>query len=130
MKVSAITIALAAALLSQTTAAASVSSTTTGERGALGDGGSRRPLSFLGNTSATSAAGSSLNSRDDKACVTGFPYGCDGGYCWKVCDSVGGWCWTAKDGGTGDWETCSTFRDCNTDMACGIGNCASCGCSC
>ncbi|KAF9464034.1 hypothetical protein BDZ94DRAFT_1257408 [Collybia nuda] len=118
MKFSAITIALAAALLSQTTNAVSVVSTTVDKRGL------RRPLSLL------SVTDSSLKNRAADSCVTSAPYGCDGGRCWKVCDSAGGWCWTAKDGGTGDWETCNSFNDCNTGMACGVGDCADCGCTC
>ncbi|KAJ7573254.1 hypothetical protein C8J56DRAFT_805108, partial [Mycena floridula] len=79
-------------------------------------------------TVSTVNAGSSLTKR---ACEFGSPFGCsEHGFCWKVCDSAGGWCFTAKNGGIGAFETCETFNDCNTGMACGIGNCKDCGCSC
>ncbi|KAI0147312.1 hypothetical protein GGR57DRAFT_515861 [Xylariaceae sp. FL1272] len=68
-------------------------------------------------------------------CYKDSRFGCTNGWCWKTCvpDSGswdGEWCWTAKNGGMGDWETCSTNTDCSDDMACGEGGCADCGCSC
>jgi hypothetical protein len=80
------------------------------------------------SNAASINASTSLTKRD---CEFGSPFGCSkNGFCWKVCDSAGGWCWTAKNGGIGAWETCTSFNECNTGMACGIGNCDKCGCSC
>ncbi|CEJ89229.1 hypothetical protein VHEMI05084 [[Torrubiella] hemipterigena] len=54
--------------------------------------------------------------------------GCSKGYCWKVCDDYNSFCWVAEDNGSGPWITCKTDSQCNRSMACGVGNCASCGC--
>lgn len=64
-------------------------------------------------------------------CYFDAPYGCSDGYCWKACGNNGEWCWTAKNGGTGDWYTCSASTQCGDSdtYACGQG-CSSCGCSC
>jgi hypothetical protein len=58
--------------------------------------------------------------------------GCSRGYCWRNCDpeNPGYWCWTAANDGLGDWLTCQADADCNDTDACGVGNCAACGCSC
>ncbi|KAI1392409.1 uncharacterized protein F4822DRAFT_128425 [Hypoxylon trugodes] len=68
----------------------------------------------------------------ERTCVHGNPGGCDNGYCWKSCGD-GPWCWTARNGGFGDWYTCSKDSDCLTSYDCGQksgGNCDKCGCSC
>ena len=74
-----------------------------------------------------------LTARAAEACETGSPYGCDQGFCWKVCAAGGEWCWTASNGGFGPWITCSTYSDCGDDaeqFPCGTGGCQDCGCSC
>lgn len=35
--------------------------------------------------------GVSLSSRDEEACVTSAAFGCDKGFCWKVCGAGGQW---------------------------------------
>jgi hypothetical protein len=69
-----------------------------------------------------------------RACYTGLlSSGCDRGYCWRKCDltlGAGKWCWTAKNLGTGAWDTCSKDLDCLLTLSCSVGNCAACGCSC
>ncbi|PHH75066.1 hypothetical protein CDD80_2651 [Ophiocordyceps camponoti-rufipedis] len=71
----------------------------------------------------------SLNRRD---CWYGNASGCSKGYCYRSCGTPGSgqWCWSANNGGLGSWIGCSKDSDCNTGMACGIGGCKSCGCSC
>ncbi|EJD47234.1 hypothetical protein AURDEDRAFT_163842 [Auricularia subglabra TFB-10046 SS5] len=60
-------------------------------------------------------------------CYFNAAYGCNAGYCWKVCNLSGGgqWCWTAWDKGLGAWRTCERKEDCVPDAAadCG-GECA------
>ncbi|PHH66739.1 hypothetical protein CDD81_5871 [Ophiocordyceps australis] len=70
-----------------------------------------------------------LSKRD---CWHGKSSGCSKNYCWKVCgeNNSGQWCWTAFNKGYGKWIGCSDDSQCNTGMACGIGKCDSCGCSC
>ncbi|KAG6007736.1 hypothetical protein E4U21_005575 [Claviceps maximensis] len=58
-------------------------------------------------------------------------FGCSkSGWCYKTCGANGQWCWAAQNGGYGSWIGCSSFRDCNKEMACGQGNCKACGCNC
>ncbi|UPX19194.1 uncharacterized protein EKO05_0009463 [Ascochyta rabiei] len=70
-----------------------------------------------------------------RACYSGAPYGCDKGYCWKICGDGGQWCWTALGDGGGAWRTCSVWSQCSDsqDHKCGK-NCKegskACGCSC
>ncbi|KAL3952683.1 hypothetical protein VFPFJ_11403 [Purpureocillium lilacinum] len=63
-------------------------------------------------------------------CWYGKNSGCSKGYCWKSCGGNGQWCWTAFNDGYGNWIGCSNDNQCNTNQACGIGNCKTCGCSC
>ncbi|PYI29060.1 hypothetical protein BP00DRAFT_479945 [Aspergillus indologenus CBS 114.80] len=71
------------------------------------------------------------NTAELQTCYKNAPYGCSGGYCWKVCGNNGEWCWTAKNSGVGAWYTCNRYQNCGTGTiyACGRG-CPSCGCSC
>ncbi|PYI09935.1 hypothetical protein BO78DRAFT_383762 [Aspergillus sclerotiicarbonarius CBS 121057] len=66
---------------------------------------------FLTNNTTASAE---IHALQDRACYKDAPYGCSGGYCWKVCGNKGEWCWTAKKGGVGAWYTCSSYKDCGT----------------
>ncbi|UNI23435.1 hypothetical protein JDV02_009253 [Purpureocillium takamizusanense] len=68
-----------------------------------------------------------LSKRD---CWYGKSSGCSKGYCWKTCGGTGQWCWTAFNDGYGNWIGCQNDGQCNTNQACGIGNCKTCGCSC
>ncbi|KAK4222892.1 hypothetical protein QBC38DRAFT_374231 [Podospora fimiseda] len=83
-------------------------------------------------TCADHPVGSAHEVLEKRDCEYGAPVGCSGGYCWKQCgdEGSGQWCWTANNGGYGDWIKCSTSSQCNTNMACGIGDCSACGCSC
>ncbi|OBT46357.1 hypothetical protein VE01_05379 [Pseudogymnoascus verrucosus] len=69
-----------------------------------------------------------------RGCVSTAPFGCDlgKGRCWKVCGDGGQWCWTAGGDGSGDWNTCSDWGQCNQQQSCGKNchNAAECGCSC
>ncbi|RAH77612.1 hypothetical protein BO86DRAFT_322812 [Aspergillus japonicus CBS 114.51] len=63
------------------------------------------------------------NTSELQACYKNAPYGCSGGYCWKVCGNNGEWCWTAKNSGVGAWYTCNRYQNCGTGTihACGRG---------
>lgn len=73
---------------------------------------------------------SSPNPISKRECWHGKPSGCSKGYCWKSCGGTGQWCWTAFNDGYGEWIGCTNDGQCNTNQACGIGNCKTCGCSC
>lgn len=95
---------------------------------------------------------SARSSKPQPGCVTTCPYGCESGFCWKVCDRASGkWCWTAENKGHGKWSECTSYEDCvpekqvsnylldmiligtttETLQHCGAGeNCRLCGCSC
>ncbi|KAE8153973.1 hypothetical protein BDV25DRAFT_136343 [Aspergillus avenaceus] len=71
-----------------------------------------------------------------KACWTRSPYGCsENRWCWKQCGPGGKWCWLAKNGGRGEWKSCTSAEDCKPgvdDSDCGKGgkDCKACGCGC
>ncbi|KAL3480424.1 hypothetical protein BJX99DRAFT_254727 [Aspergillus californicus] len=73
---------------------------------------------------------------DNEKCFYSAPYGCDNNYCWKACgdEGSGSWCWLAQDGGTGAWDECRSWEDCDPGHIpgsdCGKGCVGSCGCSC
>lgn len=74
--------------------------------------------------------GASPNPISKRACWYGKPSGCTKGFCWKGCGGTGQWCWTAFNDGLGNWIGCTNDDECNTNAACGTGNCKTCGCSC
>ncbi|KAI9371050.1 hypothetical protein BJX61DRAFT_512793 [Aspergillus egyptiacus] len=85
------------------------------------------------DTSPVEARSDGLGTQEERACYHKAPYGCSRGYCWKACGDKekGEWCWTAENLGWGDWDTCSSWRDCGVKTySCGRGCPFSCGCSC
>ncbi|KAI1141605.1 hypothetical protein F5Y05DRAFT_423351 [Hypoxylon sp. FL0543] len=87
----------------------------------------------LGDENASVAERDVAGDLFKRECWYGNPSGCTNGYCWKTCGD-GPWCWTAREGGFGDWYTCTTDADCKTSFACGQSaggkSCKKCGCKC